>query len=255
MTSIDLNSDLGESFGIYKIGNDKEVLKYISSANIACGYHAGDHNVMMETIELAKKYNVQIGAHPGLPDLAGFGRREIKVTPREAYSLTLYQIGALSAMTQAQGTKLTHVKPHGALYNMAAKNRFIADAIAQAVADVDYGLVLFGLSGSMLIKAGQEKGLTVAQEVFADRTYQPDGTLTSRLENNAVIYDSKLAVGRMIRMIKEGKVTAADGTDVPIKADTICVHGDEPSALDFVKQLRLALEEEHILLRKSWSEG
>ncbi|RIJ89153.1 MAG: LamB/YcsF family protein, partial [Candidatus Brocadia sp.] len=162
MAVIDLNCDLGESFGAYKIGNDKEVLRYISSANIACGFHAGDPNVMMETVELAIKNGVQIGAHPGLPDMEGFGRREMELTPKEIYNLTVYQIGALSAVAAVKGVTLAHVKPHGALYNMAVKNRLIADAIAQAAADLDRNLVLFGLAGSELIQAGKEKGLVVA---------------------------------------------------------------------------------------------
>lgn len=252
MTVIDLNSDLGESFGAFKIGNDEEVLKYISSANIACGYHGGDHNVMFETVRLAKKYRVQIGAHPGFPDLAGFGRREMKLTPREIYHLMVYQIGALEAVCKTNGTNLVHVKPHGALYNMAAKNREMADSIAQAVFDLNPELVLFALAGSKLAKAGQEKGLVVAGEVFADRTYQPDGTLTSRQESNAMIHDSEIAITRVIRMIKEGKVEAVDGTDIAIQADTICVHGDDPQALEFVTKLKQAFQQENIQIRKSW---
>lgn len=254
MTVIDLNCDLGESFGVFKIGNDKEVLRYISSANIACGFHAGDPHVMMETVELAIKNGVQIGAHPGLPDLAGFGRREMELSPREIYNLTVYQIGALSAVAAAKGVALTHVKPHGALYNMAVKNRLISDAIAQAAADVNPNLVLFGLAGSELIQAGKEKGLLVAEEVFADRTYQADGTLTPRSAANAMIHDPETAVTRIIRMIKEGKVTAVDGSEVLIKADTVCVHGDEPRALAFVKDLRNALQAADIQIRKRWKE-
>jgi 5-oxoprolinase (ATP-hydrolysing) subunit A len=253
LSYIDLNCDLGESFGLFKIGKDKEVLKHISSANIACGYHAGDHNVMMETVSLAIKYNVKIGAHPGFPDLMGFGRREMDISPREIYNLTLYQIGALAAIAQAQGGKLSHVKPHGAMYNMASKIRPIAEAIAQAVADYDSSLILFGLSGSELIQAGKEKGLMTAQEVFADRTYQPDGTLTSRNECNSMIHDMKIAAQRIIRMIREGKVATTDGTDIAITADTVCIHGDEPTALDFIKELKLVLTKENIEVRKSWS--
>lgn len=254
MNYIDLNCDLGESYGIYKMGNDKEVLKHISSANIACGYHAGDHNVMMETVCLAKKYNVRIGAHPGFPDIAGFGRKEMNLTPKEIYHLTLYQIGALAAFTQAQDVKLVHVKPHGALYNLASKNRLIADAIAQAIADYDSSLVLFGLSGSELIQAGKEKGLVTAQEVFADRTYQSDGTLTSRTKSNSMIHDVKFAAQRIIRMVMEGKVTATDHTEIGIIADTVCVHGDEAAALDFILELKESLRNENIAIRKSWSE-
>ncbi|MCM3724944.1 LamB/YcsF family protein [Neobacillus cucumis] len=252
MTVIDLNSDLGESFGAFKIGNDEEVLKYISSANIACGYHGGDHNVMFETVRLAKKYGVQIGAHPGFPDLAGFGRREMKLAPREIYHLVVYQIGALDAVCKVNSTNLVHVKPHGALYNMAAKNREIADSIAQAIFDLNPQLVLFALAGSELAKAGGERGLLVAGEVFADRTYQPDGTLTSRQEPNAIIHDSEIAITRVIRMIKEGKVEAVDGSDITIQADTICVHGDDPQALEFVTKLKQAFQQENIEIRKSW---
>jgi 5-oxoprolinase (ATP-hydrolysing) subunit A len=254
MNLIDLNCDLGEGYGLYKIGNDKEILKHISSANIACGYHAGDHNVMVETVKLAKKSHVRIGAHPGFPDLAGFGRREMNISPTEIYNLILYQIGALAAICQAQGVPLVHVKPHGALYNMASSSRSIADAIAQAVVDYDSRLILFGLSGSELIQAGKEKGLLTAAEVFADRTYQPNGTLTSRSEQNSMIYDVKVAAQRMIRMVKEGKVTATDGTDIDICADTICVHGDEPGALDFCVEIKEVLIKETIGIRKSWQE-
>jgi 5-oxoprolinase (ATP-hydrolysing) subunit A len=254
MHSIDLNCDLGESYGLYKIGNDKEVLKHISSANIACGYHAGDHNVMMETVYLAKKHNVRIGAHPGFPDIPGFGRREMNLSPKEIYNLILYQIGALAAITQAQGVKLVHVKPHGALYNMASNSRPIAEAIAQAVSDFDSKLILFGLSGSELIQAGKEKGLLTAEEVFADRTYQRDGKLTSRSEQNSMIQDMKFAVKRLIRMVQEGKVTAADGSEINITADTVCVHGDEPSALGFIKELKDAFTKEEIVIRMCWSE-
>ena len=252
MFVVDINSDLGESYGAYTVGNDKEVLKYISSANIACGYHAGDHNVMFETVRLSKNYRVQIGAHPGLPDIPGFGRREMNLSAREIYNLVIYQIGSLAAVCKVNGTVLAHVKPHGALYNMAAKNLEIAKAIAATVFDFDPGLVLFGLAGSELVKAGEEKGLIVAQEVFADRTYQPDGTLTPRTKENALIHDTQIAINRVIRMIKEGKVAAVDGADVKIKADSVCVHGDSPKALEFVTELKQALILENISIRKSW---
>lgn len=253
MFVVDLNSDLGESYGAYTVGNDKEVLKYISSANIACGYHAGDHNVMFETVRLSKNYRVQIGAHPGLPDIPGFGRREMNLSAREIYNLVIYQIGSLAAVCKVNGTVLAHVKPHGALYNMAAKNLEIAKAIAAAVYEFNPELVLFGLAGSELVKTGEEKGLIVAQEVFADRTYQPDGTLTPRTKENALIHDTQIAINRVIRMIKEGKVAAVDGADVKIKADTVCVHGDSPKALEFVTELKQALILENISIRKSWN--
>ncbi|NKE06907.1 5-oxoprolinase subunit PxpA [Mesobacillus selenatarsenatis] len=246
MLFVDLNCDLAESYGLFKIGNDKEVLKNITSANIACGYHGGDHNVMMETVKMAKAYGVKIGAHPGFPDLHGFGRREMKVSNEEIYNMTVYQIGALVAIAKACGTKVNHVKPHGALYNMAAKDEGIAEAIAKAVADVDPSLVLFGLAGSSLVKAGMERGLSVAQEVFADRSYQPDGSLTPRSQSNAMIHDSELAISRVVRMVREGKVEAVDGTDIAIKADTVCIHGDEPQALDFAVALKGALKAEGI---------
>ena len=252
MFYVDLNCDLGESYGLFKIGNDSEVLKHITSANIACGYHAGDHNVMMDSVKLAKAHGVRIGAHPGFPDLHGFGRREMKMSAQEIYNLTIYQIGALSAIARACGTNVEHVKPHGALYNMAAKDKELADAVAAAVADVNPALVLFGLAGSSLVKAGEEKGLQVAHEVFADRTYQPDGSLMPRSQSNAMIHDPDLAISRVIRMIREGKVEAVDGTDIEIKADTVCIHGDEPQALDFAVKLKQALNAEGIKVGRGW---
>nr|WP_286181158.1 5-oxoprolinase subunit PxpA [Bacillus sp. ISL-37] len=250
--SVDLNCDLGESYGLFRIGNDKEVLKHITSANIACGYHAGDHNVMMETVKMAKTYGVKIGAHPGFPDLHGFGRREMKMSAEEIYNLTIYQIGALAAIAKSCGTKVEHVKPHGALYNMAGKDKATADAVAGAVADADPTLVLFGLAGSWLVKAGEKKGLQVAHEVFADRTYQPDGSLTPRSETNAIIHDPDLAIKRVIRMVREGRVETVDGTEIEIKADTICIHGDEPQALDFAVRLNEALKAEGIEVGRGW---
>ena len=252
MLSVDLNCDLGESYGLFKIGNDEEVLKHITSANIACGFHAGDPNVMMETVKMAKAHGVKIGAHPAFPDLQGFGRREMLLTQQETYNLVVYQIGAIDAVARACGTKVFHVKPHGALYNMAARNKNVADAIAEAVMDVNPQLVLFGLAGSLLVKAGEEKGLRVAHEVFADRNYQPDGTLTPRSHADAMIHDTENAIKRVIRMIKEGKIAAIDGTDFKINADTICVHGDEPQTLEFVVRLKQALINEEITVGKSW---
>ncbi|WP_121612263.1 LamB/YcsF family protein [Mesobacillus foraminis] len=249
MISIDLNSDLGESFGAYTIGNDEEVLKYISSANIACGFHAGDPNVMMKTVRLACSLGVGIGAHPGFPDLAGFGRRNMQLSPEEIFNLVVYQVGAIQGAAKAIDAKVRHVKPHGALYNMASVNRDIAGAVARAVRAVDPQLVLFGLAGSELIQAGEEMRLKVAREVFADRTYQPDGTLTPRSQQNAVIHDADEAVLRVLKMVKEGKVTAVNGQDIFIQADTICVHGDEEKALEFVKKLRTALLAEKIEIR------
>lgn len=252
MLSVDLNCDLGESYGLFKIGNDEEILKHITSANIACGFHAGDYNVMMETVKMAKAHGVKIGAHPGFPDLHGFGRRDMHLTQQEIYNLVVYQIGALEAVARTCGTKVFHVKPHGAMYNMAVRDKHVADAIAEAVVDVNPQLVLFGLAGSLMVKAGKEKGLRVAHEVFADRNYQPDGMLTPRSHANAMIHDTENAIKRVIRMITEGKIAAIDGTDLEITADTICVHGDEPQTLEFVVKLKQALINEEIAVSKSW---
>lgn len=247
---IDLNSDLAESFGAYKIGQDELILGHITSANIACGYHAGDHNVMKRTVQTAVENNVGLGAHPGLQDLIGFGRRIMQVDPQDIYNSIVYQVGALQAFAQLHRMDLNHVKPHGALFNMAARDKAIAQAIAEAVYDLNPKLILFGLAGGELVKAGEKVGLSVAQEVFADRTYQPDGTLTSRTLPNAMIHDVDQAINQVIRMVKQGKVEAVDGSDVEIKADTVCVHGDEPTALDFVKKLRQALTVDGILIKR-----
>ncbi|MBN8208729.1 LamB/YcsF family protein [Bacillus sp. NTK071] len=247
---IDLNSDLGESFGTYVIGQDESVLELVSSANVACGFHAGDPHIMNKTVKWAKEHHVGIGAHPGFPDLMGFGRRNLNVTPEEAYTLVLYQIGALHGFCSAHDVRLQHVKPHGALYNMASKDPELANAIAQAVKDFDPELILFGLANSELIRAAQDAALPYASEVFADRTYQPDGTLTPRVEKNAMIRDEHTAIDQVITMVKEGKVTAVDGSIIDIEADTVCVHGDEPSALAFIKALRKRFDEENIVMER-----
>lgn len=246
MYKVDLNSDLGESFGNYKLGLDGDVLKYISSANIACGWHAGDPMVMDKTVLLAFKADVAIGAHPGYPDLLGFGRREMKVTKEEAKNYVKYQIGALWAFAQDRGMKLQHVKPHGGLYNMAAGDAELAKAIAEGVYEVDKNLILMGLANSELIRAGKNVGLKVANEVFADRAYNADGTLVSRKKEGAMIHDRDLAISRVVRMVKEGKVRAITGEDIDIQADSICVHGDNPQAVEFVNSIRKALEEEGV---------
>lgn len=242
MYKIDLNCDLGESFGAYSLGMDEDILRFVTSANIACGFHAGDPSVMQKTVKLALKNNVQIGAHPGLPDLAGFGRRNMNITPQEAHDMVIYQIGALAGFVKAEGTRMQHVKPHGALYNMAAKDSKLAIAIAEAVYKVDSELILFGLAGSELVRAGEKIGLQTANEVFSDRTYQADGTLTPRTEPDALIHDKKQAVGQVVRMIKEGKVLSRQHVDVPVKADTVCIHGDGAAALAFAQQIKETLE-------------
>lgn len=244
----DLNCDMGEGFGAFNIGNDEAIMPFVSSVNIACGFHAGDPAVMKKTVRLALKYGVAIGAHPGLPDLQGFGRREMAISPEEAYDLMVYQIGALEAFVRSEGGSMQHVKPHGALYNMAAANKELATAIAEAVYRVDPKLVLYGLSGSELIHAGAALGLGVANEVFADRTYQQDGSLTSRKQANALITDHQQAIAQVIKMIKEGAVISRQGSPVSIKADTICIHGDGSSAVAFAKGIYAAFKEEGISL-------
>lgn len=249
MYRVDLNSDLGESFGLYTIGNDGDVLKYVTSANVACGFHAGDPVVMKKTVAMAAEKGVAVGAHPGFPDLVGFGRRKMAVTPDEAYAMVVYQVGALQAFTKAAGVPLQHVKPHGALYNTAAKDKDLSAAIAQAVYDVDPKLVLYGLAGSYLISEGERLGLATASEVFADRTYQPDGTLMPRSQADAMVTDETLAISRVLRMIKEGVVTAQNGEDIPVKADTICIHGDGAKALAFANNIRTALQQQGVDVR------
>ncbi|WP_175991386.1 5-oxoprolinase subunit PxpA [Bacillus sp. Marseille-Q1617] len=238
MVRIDLNCDLGESFGAYTIGQDEEMMKYVTSVNIACGFHAGDPLVMMRTVEKALEHDLRIGAHPGLPDLQGFGRRNIHITPQEAYALVQYQVGALQAMVIAQGGKLTHVKPHGALYNMAAKDRDLANSIAKSVFDIDKSLVLFGLSGSQLTDAGSEAGLPVAHEVFADRSYQADGTLTPRSLTGAVLHDVDKVEEQVLRMVEHQEVNTITGEVIFIQADTICLHGDNIEGVSLAKRLR-----------------
>jgi len=239
---IDLNSDLGESFGPWPMGQDDALMDSISSANVACGFHAGDPATMRRTVELARKKGVAIGAHPGFPDLVGFGRRELNASAAEVEDLVLYQVAALAGIAAAQGVRLQHVKPHGALYNMACKSRSLADAIAKAVAALDRSLILFGLPNSELLRAGEAAGLPVAAEVFADRAYDPDGTLTARAKPGSVIHDTPLVVARAVRMVKDGEVIAIDGSIVHLKADTICLHGDTPGAAEHARAVRRGLE-------------
>lgn len=248
MTKIDLNSDLGESFGIYAIGCDEKVLKYVSSANIACGLHAGDPHVMRKTVCLALENNVAIGAHPGLMDLIGFGRRKMDIKPQEAYDLVVYQVGALEAFVKAEGAKMQHVKPHGALYNMAAKDKSLAEAIAKAVYHVNPDLILYGLAGSELTRAGEAIGLKVANEVFADRTYQSDGSLTPRTQADAMIKDEDKAIEQVLTMVQKGIVYTTKGEIVEVKADTVCIHGDSEKALAFANKIKSRLEEANIIV-------
>lgn len=246
---VDLNCDMGESFGAYQLGQDEALMPYVSSVNIACGFHAGDPAVMKRTVRLALQHQVAIGAHPGLPDLAGFGRRNMAISPEEAYDLVVYQLGALAAFVRAEGGQLHHLKPHGALYNMAAADASLAQAIAEAVYRVDPALTLYGLAGSALIRAGRERGLPTAQEVFADRSYQPDGTLTPRRQPQALITDPGAAARQVVQLVKTGKVLSLAGTEVALQADTVCLHGDSAHALDLARHLRQVLESEGIVVR------
>jgi 5-oxoprolinase (ATP-hydrolysing) subunit A len=238
---VDLNCDMGESYGSYTIGDDAAIMPFVSSVNIACGFHGGDPSVMRATVRAAAAHHVAIGAHPGLPDLAGFGRREMAVSPQEVYDMTAYQVGALRGVAGAAGVSINHVKPHGALYNMAAVRKPIADAIALAIHDIDSSLILVALSGSCLIDAARAQGLRTASEVFADRNYLANGTLVPRSSPHALVLDVDLAAERAVRMIESRRVTAIDGTDISIVADTVCIHGDGAYAPQFAQRIRAAL--------------
>lgn len=241
MHRIDLNCDMGESFGAYSLGQDETIMRHVSSANIACGFHAGDPGTIRSTVKLAISCGTSIGAHPGLPDLAGFGRRRMDISPREAYEMMIYQIGAVQAFARSEGASLAHVKPHGALYNMAAQDEALAEAIAEAVYKVDGGLLLYGFAGSALIRAAERIGIRGVHEVFADRSYESDGSLTGRSLPGAVIHDSEAAAVRAVDMILRGEVLSRQGTPLAIQADTVCVHGDTPDAYKHVMALRSAL--------------
>lgn len=249
MYVVDLNSDLGESFGAYTLGHDEEVLGGVTSANVACGFHAGDPQVMVKTVDLAKKMRVAIGAHPGYPDLQGFGRRQMKCTPEQIYSDCLYQIGALAGIAASRGLALQHVKPHGAMYNTGAKDLDQARAIAKAVKDSGDGLILMGLSGSLFEQAAREEHVPFASEAFADRAYMPDGTLVPRSRKGAVIHDAELAAQRVIRMVKEGLVETIEGQDIELKPHSICLHGDTPEAVQMAITLRTRLIEAGIEIK------
>lgn len=246
MYRVDLNSDLGESFGRYTLGMDDKIIPLITSANVACGYHASDPVVMNKTIEMAKEAGIRVGAHPGFPDLMGFGRRNMNVSQAEAKAYVLYQLGALDAFCKAHRVKMQHVKPHGALYNMAAKDYTLSKAICEAIKEYDDSLIVMALSGGELVHAAKDLGLRVALEVFADRAYEEDGTLVARTKEGAMITDEEEAIRRVIRMVKEQKVTAITGKDIPIKADSICVHGDGVKALAFVERIKKALQDEGV---------
>jgi UPF0271 protein len=238
---VDLNADVGEGRR-GALGTDAALMRAITSANVACGFHAGDPGVMRDTVALAASHGVAVGAHPGFPDLEGFGRRELQVAPADVEDFVAYQVGALAAIAAAQGVRLQHVKPHGALFNMAARDASLADAIARATAVIDRSLVLFGLPGSELVAAGERAGLRTAREGFADRAYQPDGALVARSEPGSLIVEPERVAERALRMVREGRVDAIDGTVIALAVDTLCVHGDTPGADELAARVRRALE-------------
>lgn len=242
----DLNCDLGESFGAYTIGMDEEVIKLVSSANVACGFHASDPVVMQKTVQRALAAGIGIGAHPGFYDLMGFGRRNMNISPKEAYAYVTYQLGALNAFCLQQGGKIQHVKPHGALYNMAGKDYELAKGICSAIYDFDPGIILLGLSGSQMINAGRDVGLRCANEFFADRAYEDDGSLRARTKEGAMVEDENEAVERVVKVLKTGYVTTYSGNELELKIDSVCVHGDNAHALEFVKTIRERFAKENI---------
>lgn len=249
MYKVDLNCDLGESFGRYKLGLDDEVVKYITSANIACGFHASDPIVMEKTVLLAKENNIQVGAHPGFPDLLGFGRRKMDISINEAKAYIKYQVGALYAFCKSNNVKLSHVKPHGELYNMAGKDYELAKAICEAIYEFDKDLILLGLGNSEMINAAKNIGIRYAKEVFADRAYEEDGSLVSRNKDGAIITDENIAISQVIDIIKNKRVKCITGKYIDLQADSICVHGDGMKALEFVKKIKDKLNEENIKIK------
>jgi UPF0271 protein len=246
---IDINCDMGESYGRFVVGNDQEILPFITSANIACGFHAGDPLVMRQTIKSAKSLGVAVGAHPGFPDLVGFGRREMKISAEQLFCDLVYQIGALKAFAELEGITIQHVKPHGALYNLAHRDRETAQAIAAAVYAVDPGLALFTLPAGELRQAAEQRGLRAIAEFFADRTYQDDGSLTPRHHKDALIHDPAIAAQRVVRMLTEKKVKTVSGNDIAMEAETICIHGDETTAAAFAKEIRSQLEKAGVVVK------
>jgi UPF0271 protein len=246
---IDINCDMGESYGRFVVGNDREIMPYITSANIACGFHAGDPLVMRRTIQSAKALGVAAGAHPGFPDLAGFGRREMKLDYDQLFCDLVYQIGALKAFAELEGMKLRHVKPHGALYNLAQRDKETAHAIAEAVHAVDPSLALFTLPAGELRLAAEQRGLRAVAEFFADRTYQDDGSLTPRNHKDALIHDPAYAAERVVRMLREKKVETVSGKEIFMEAETICIHGDEANAAAFAKEIRSQLEQAGVVVK------
>jgi UPF0271 protein len=246
---IDINSDMGESFGVYKLGRDKEVMDYLSSANIACGWHAGDPVVMEETVRLAKEKGVAVGAHPGYPDLMGFGRRPMDLTHSEIEAYLLYQMGALFAFAKAHGLPLQHIKAHGALGNLAFVDLEAAKTVARAAARFSKEVIFVALAGSVMVQAAKEIGVRFVQEVYADRVYNPDGTLQSRKIPGSVIHDPEKAARQALTIVKEGYVVAHDGTKVRVKPETLCVHGDTPGAVAILQKIREELKKASITVK------
>lgn len=242
MSHVDLNCDLGESFATYTLGMDADVIPHITSANVACGWHGGDPLVMQKTVALCKQHGVAVGAHPSYPDLLGFGRRNMVITADEARAYIKYQVGALQAFCRAEGLELQHVKPHGALYNAMARDPALAEAVCRGIRDCGSELIVMALAGSIVVDAAKSLGLPVAQEVFADRAYEEDGSLVDRRKEGSMITDEQQAIARVIRMVTEGKVKAITGKDIPVSAHSVCVHGDGPKALAFVQSIHAALQ-------------
>jgi UPF0271 protein len=249
MKSIDLNCDMGESFGSRIVGDDAAIMPFISSANIACGYHGGDPVVIHNTIKMALQFGVKIGAHPSFPDLDNFGRKEMQVSEDELFDLIVYQVSALLGFAKINSATLNHVKPHGALYNMAARDGSYAMTIAKAVKTIDPNLILVGLAGSKSIEAAKSIGLKTCSEVFADRTYQEDGSLTPRTHPNSLINDPALAVVQVVKMVEQGEVKTINGNTIKVKAESVCIHGDTPGAADYSKAIRRGLEKKGIIIR------
>lgn len=249
MFQIDLNSDIGESFGAYTLGGDDEIIKYITAANIACGWHAGDPMVMDHVVTIAKQNDVAVGAHPGYPDLMGFGRRKMVLSFQEVKNYVKYQIGALSAFTASHGLKMHHMAPHGAMGNQCQYDEEISQAICEAVYEFDKDIIIYYCAGAVLGQIAESMGMRTAAEIFADRAYMDDLSLAPRKMEGAMIIDEDFAITRCIRMIKEGKVISLNGKELDIKGDTLCVHGDGPKAIEFVRRIREAFEIEGIQIK------
>jgi UPF0271 protein len=249
MPVIDLNCDLGEAFGNYSMPNDEALMDFISSVNIACGFHAGDPSTMEETVHRAMKKGLALGAHPGLPDLQGFGRREWKISPKEVYQISLYQIGALSAFVKSKKGHLSHVKAHGALYNMASRDKSLAKAFVEAVFDFDPGLKIYALAGGEMIRAARDKGMVPVSEVFADRIYEKDGSLRSRSLEKSMITDPEQSLNQVMNLVKNHEAKSLEGESVPVMAETICIHGDGEKALFMAEKIYKFLIQEGITIK------